>query len=797
MENITNIYDKLSSFLKSNTPFTSSNCNNNVDESSTDDPNVIDIKKTFSSENIDITPIIKKILQLHSEFPQNVLHSKDGHKYNELEFFKSNLDSNVDSNTQSLFDKFNRTQTQLGKTLLQSIILEPTTNIDGLLKHRQTMATTFMKHKQLNEICSRLEKCKVLERDILAMQMADTPEMLEVYKVIFFEFLPLKKLNYSETFLKLFYYFVIIFSPIYGMIAPFVFMFAPFIFMRYILKLPIPFNIFCQTLKTMILGGTGFFSKLDGILNSNVGKAAEAMIGGGANSSMFSIKNIVITLVKWIVAFMNSTAGTYVYFAFIIITYLYGVYNTAQVSITYNKIINMFHSRLNIISKWLQCAVGFYKMGLGFESPEIAPVIGQIKNLLATNTTITNILQNKTFNDEPGILSNKGIIIKTFKEFLDMKETVLEPFCKYMAHIDVWSSVGKWLSEGYGINRNLCSFVLGSNKPLVEGCDVWNICCDVPVYNDVKLGTRASVARAEAPRSPLIENEQISIENIFNDKGARGAEVLAYNNLLITGPNGSGKSTYIKSIIECVLLGQTIGVVPAKKFSFTPFTNIATYLNIPDCQGKESLFQAEMNRCYQQIQMLKGAEEKGEFSFNIMDEIFVSTNYQEGMSGAYAIIKRMCNMNKCLNIITTHFDVLAGMEEVKVAKKYFDIEIDEGDNIMRNYKIKDGVSKKHMALKLLKKKGFDASIIEDAEYLYEKLQGGAAKVVVDVVAEVVADSSLDTKDILEDKDNKIINSSLDIKDILEDKDNKIINSSLDSSLDIKDILEDKDNIEIN
>lgn len=93
------------------------------------------------------------------------------------------------------------------------------------------------------------------------------------------------------------------------------------------------------------------------------------MIGGGANSSMFSIKNIIITLVKWIVAFMNSGLGTYVYFAFIIITYLYGVYNTAQVSITYNKIINMFHSRLNIIAKWLQCAVGFYKMGLGFESP--------------------------------------------------------------------------------------------------------------------------------------------------------------------------------------------------------------------------------------------------------------------------------------------------------------------------------------------------------------------------------------------------------------------------------------------
>lgn len=124
-----------------------------------------------------------------------------------------------------------------------------------------------------------------------------------------------------------------------------------------------------------------------------------------------------------------------------------------------------------------------------------------------------------------------------------------------MAHIDVWSSVGKWLSEGYGVNRNLCSFIIGSDKPSVNGCNVWNICCDVPVYNDVFLGTNKEYEK---------ENEKdISIEK--------------YNNLLITGPNGSGKSTYIKSIIECILLGQTIGVVPAKEFSLTPFTNIAIF----------------------------------------------------------------------------------------------------------------------------------------------------------------------------------------------------------------------------
>ena len=112
-------------------------------------------------------------------------------------------------------------------------------------------------------------------------------------------------------------------------------------------------------------------------------------------------------------------------------------------------------------------------------------------------------------------------------------------------------------------------------------------------------------------------------------------------NLLITGANASGKSTCIKAIIECVLLAQTITIAPAKECILTPFTVIDTYLNIPDCQGKQSLFQAEMSRCYQQINQLKGLDGNKELALTIMDEIFVSTNFYEGLSGAYAIARKM------------------------------------------------------------------------------------------------------------------------------------------------------------
>ena len=466
LEFIKPIFSKLSSIFPNTYSTNSSNDPNATNTSASIEDNTIDIQKTFSSENINITPIIKTILELHSEFPSNILNTKAGHKYNELEFFQSNQDSNATNNTKTnsnaLFEKFNRTHTQLGKTLLQSIILEPTINVSGILKHRQAIATAFMKHPQLAAIRKTLEECSKLEHDILAMQMTDTPEMEEVYKVIFFQFRGLQNFNYHELFLKVFYYFIIIFSPIYGIVGPFVFMLTPYVFMRYVFKIPLPFETFFSILKKMVLGGTGFFSNLNKIMNSGIGKVAEQMMtGGGAGggeggSGGISIKSVVISMVKWIVAFMNSTGGTYVYLGFIICTYLYGIYNSIQVSITYNKIINMFHSRLNIISKWLKGAVNFYKMGLGFDFPEISPLISQMSSLMS-NPTIINLLNHDTFKSEPGLLTNKGIIIKTFKEFLDMK-TLLAPFCKYMAHIDIWTGIGKWLQEGYGVDRTICSF---------------------------------------------------------------------------------------------------------------------------------------------------------------------------------------------------------------------------------------------------------------------------------------------------------------------------------------------------
>ena len=57
-------------------------------------------------------------------------------------------------------------------------------------------------------------------------------------------------------------------------------------------------------------------------------------------------------------------------------------------------------------------------------------------------------------------------------------------------------------------------------------------------------------------------------------------------------------------MFEVLCLGQTFGI-STSSFKFTPFSIINTYLNIPDCKGKESLFEAEMRRSLEHIRTIR------------------------------------------------------------------------------------------------------------------------------------------------------------------------------------------------
>ena len=163
--------------------------------------------------------------------------------------------------------------------------------------------------------------------------------------------------------------------------------------------------------------------------------------------------------------------------------------------------------------------------------------------------------------------------------------------------------------------------------------------------------------------SPLMELKDIhkSFGNVDALKGV-SISINAGECHCLLGDNGAGKSTFIKALSLSILFSQTICIVPASNFVLTPFTLINTYLNIPDCKGKESLFEAEMNRVFRHLNQVRGLR-GSEYAFGVMDEIFNSTNPEEGVSGAYVIGKKLAKYKNSICLITTHFNYITKLEK--------------------------------------------------------------------------------------------------------------------------------------
>lgn len=144
-------------------------------------------------------------------------------------------------------------------------------------------------------------------------------------------------------------------------------------------------------------------------------------------------------------------------------------------------------------------------------------------------------------------------------------------------------------------------------------------------------------------------------------------------------------------------------------------------MNIPDCKGKESLFEAEMYRSKDNLDSLK--KYTGKLSAIFMDEIFNSTNPIEGISGAYAIAKNMVKHETTMTFITTHYIYLTKLASHQ-PEKFINMKMNviHNDNeIKYPYKILPGISRQYIALELLQLNGFDKDVVEDALAIKKKL----------------------------------------------------------------------------
>ena len=147
-------------------------------------------------------------------------------------------------------------------------------------------------------------------------------------------------------------------------------------------------------------------------------------------------------------------------------------------------------------------------------------------------------------------------------------------------------------------------------------------------------------------------------------------------------------------------------------------------------QSRESLFEAEMHRCRDHIRSIEKLNQK-HFSFVIMDEIFTGTNPKEGISGGYAICKKLASFKNSISIITTHFDYLTKIDKgyrnyhmpiERIKTRQIKGSKEKKSDFKYTYKLKEGPSNQFIALELLDKKGFDKKIVKWANRAYLDIQ---------------------------------------------------------------------------
>jgi hypothetical protein len=182
------------------------------------------------------------------------------------------------------------------------------------------------------------------------------------------------------------------------------------------------------------------------------------------------------------------------------------------------------------------------------------------------------------------------------------------------------------------------------------------------------------------------------------------------SNIILTGPNAAGKTTLIKSVLINSVLAQQIGHGFFSRGKFKIYGQFHSYINIPDTNGRDSLFQAEAARCKIILDSLE--RDKSSSHLCVFDELFSGTNPREATAAATAFLEHIGQNNRVSFILTTHYKGVINMRG-RVSNLQMQVRT-ENDVIQPEYKVTEGVSNVDGGIIVLKDKGFPQEIINRA-----------------------------------------------------------------------------------
>lgn len=292
--------------------------------------------------------------------------------------------------------------------------------------------------------------------------------------------------------------------------------------------------------------------------------------------------------------------------------------------------------------------------------------------------------KTSTLQGDESFFSYHGRVLVAFKLIYECKE-MISSLLHAIGQLDAYISCARLINEFKDTHVTFCFVNYKQDMhPSICMSDFWN---------------------------PMIDPEKVVVNTIQ----LQGPQ---QRNIIITGPNAGGKSTLIKAIPINLICAQTIGIAAARFAEITPFTTIATYLNITDdIASGNSLFKAQVLRAQEMVNLVENTP-TGQFSFVALDEMFNGTSAHESTAAAYSVINHIGKSENNICVVATHFPLLTQLEEKSPAFANYKVSVNVDETgIQYPFKLEKGISHQHIALDILKQEGYDCKIIDEASQI--------------------------------------------------------------------------------
>lgn len=194
---------------------------------------------------------------------------------------------------------------------------------------------------------------------------------------------------------------------------------------------------------------------------------------------------------------------------------------------------------------------------------------------------------------------------------------------------------------------------------------------------------------------PAFHMEQVCHPLLNMETAIPNSISMKQESVVITGSNMSGKTTFLRTIGLNLILAYAGAPVCASKFSASRMRIFTSMRVVDDVQHGISTFYAEILRIKEMVEY--GKEEQPMLC--LIDEIFKGTNSADRIVGAEAVIRKL-SRDYSITIVSTH-----DFELCRLAKNYHFEESYEENQIVFDYKLKQGICTTTNALFLLKMAG--------------------------------------------------------------------------------------------